>query len=175
MTHHRFFKIDLTAFILLIFNTTNTDAGVTSIDNTICDSVSCRIIRSKKSIQAIKGNGLSTTKEYEKLTRTASYEKTTEVRTKATRQYKQKGYEDKIREIIAEYGLKTAYFIVYIAHTGEIEAMAIGFPNEDENDREKFPDSMIKDIFDKITAGIRFSPWDGIPPYTSFATGIPEN
>lgn len=57
MTHHRFFKIALTAFILLIFNTTKTDAGDTSIDNTICDSVSCRIIRSKKVSRQSKETG----------------------------------------------------------------------------------------------------------------------
>lgn len=139
------------------------------------DSSSCRITRSEKSIDAIKAGGLESIKDYEKLTTAASAGKMTEVRVMAAKQYQQDNGEDKIRKIISGYGLKSAYFVFYVAYTGEIEAMSIGFPSEEESDSVKFPDGMIEAIFSSIVTAVRFAPWDGKPAYTSFATGIPAS
>lgn len=167
----KYFKIIITIVIsmLLGLNYESSKAYDTT-DPNIRDSVTCNIIRSEKSIDVTRVKGLGTIKDYEKLTTKASAEKIAEVRVMAARQFLKGKGEEKLRKIISEYGLQSAYFIFYISHTGEIVAISIGLPNE--NDREKFPDMMFEEIFGKITDCIRFPSWDSRPLYTSFATGI---
>lgn len=163
--------IKIALCMLLVLNADSSKAYDT-IDTNIRDSVTCNIIRSEKSIDVIRAEGHGTIKDYEKLTTKASAEKIEEVRVMAARQFLKDKGEDKLRKIISEYGLLSAYFIFYISHTGEIVAISIGFPNENANDREKFPDMMFEEIFVKIADCIRFPSWDSKPLYTSFATGI---
>lgn len=157
--------------MLLALNADSSKAYDTSESN-IRDSVTCNILRSEKSIDVIRAEGLGTIKDYEKLTTKASAEKIAEVRVMAARQFRQDNGGDKLRRIISDYGLLSAYFIFYISHTGEIVAISIGFPHENENDSEKFPDVMLEAIFGKIVDCIRFPSWDSKPLYTSFATGV---
>ncbi|MDE5731547.1 MAG: hypothetical protein K2H95_00705, partial [Bacteroidales bacterium] len=129
-----------------------------------------RIIRTERSIEMIAAEGHKQIRDYELASVGKMTRQDTDARTDLTQQFKkQKGIE-LLNDITKTYfGINSALFVFFISQQGELEALVMSFPGENEGDTKKFPDKKLKKAFHLIVNHIDFEPWTGSAKYQSFS------